>query len=85
MDGSSNSARSRAGLILSGPNGTVTKHALHFGFLTMNNEIEFEALAIGLRITRELGIRDLKARSDSQLIVGHIQGHYEARRENMMK
>ena len=49
------------------------------------NEAEYEALAASLKITRELGIRDQKAHSDSQLIVGHIQGHYEVRGENMMK
>ena len=72
VDGSSSSMGSGAGLILSWPDGTITEYTLHFEFSATNNEVEYEALAAGLRITRELGIRGLKAHNDSQLVVSHI-------------
>lgn len=38
---------------------------LCFGFLSTNNEIEYEALIAGLKISKELGVQHLKACSDS--------------------
>ena len=46
-----------------------------FEFPTMNNEAEYEDLVVGLRIAKELGIQDLKAHNDFQLVIGHIQDH----------
>ena len=85
MDGSSNSSRSGGGLILMGLEGMIAKYALRFEFSATNNEAKYEALAMSLRIAKELGILNLRACSDSQLVVGHIQGHYEARRDNMIR
>ena len=81
VDGSSNTV----GLILSGPDGTVIEYALHFEFLATSKEDECEALTTGLKITKDLGIQDLKAYSDFQLIVGHVRGDYEARGEYILK
>jgi ribonuclease HI len=38
-------------------------------FVASNNVAEYEALVNGLRITIELGVRHLKVRGDSQLVV----------------
>ena len=54
MDGSSNSMRFRVGSILS--DSEIAKYALCFKFPATNNEVEYEALAVGLRIVRELGV-----------------------------
>lgn len=36
--------------------GTIAEYVLHFEFLIINNEAKYEALAIGLKIAKELGI-----------------------------
>ena len=54
-------------------------------FATTNNEAEYEAVLAGLGIAKDLGAKNLEVRSDSQVIVGHIQGDYEARGEKMIK
>lgn len=58
---------------------------MHFEFPAMNNETEYEALITGLQVDKELGVQNLKANSDFQLVVGHIRDDYEAREENMIK
>lgn len=44
IDGVSNVVGSRAGMILTRPNGVVAKQVLHFCFKTLNKEAEYEAL-----------------------------------------
>lgn len=56
VDGSSNANRLRVGLILTSPEGDVIQYVLHFGFPFMNNETKYEALIIGLKISKELGV-----------------------------
>ncbi|XP_077232178.1 uncharacterized protein LOC143867217 [Tasmannia lanceolata] len=52
---------------------------------TSNNEAEYEALLAGLSLAHELEADRLKAHCDSQLIVGHINGLYEAKVKRMLK
>lgn len=80
VDGVSNVNGLRAGLILTSPEMEDIQYALHFGFLSTNNEAEYEALIIVLTIAKELGVQYLKAYSDSQLVVGNVLNEYEGRR-----
>ena len=54
-------------------------------YLTTNNEAEYEALLTGLRIAKELGATMLRVQSNSQLIVGQVNGEYEAKEDRMAK
>ena len=65
LDGSSNSIGSGAGLIYIGLKKTIAEYALHFEFPATNNEIEYEALIVRLKISKELKVRELKVYSDS--------------------
>jgi ribonuclease HI len=85
VDGSSTNARSGAGIVLISPEKEEQEFALKMDFPTTNNEAEYEAVLAGLGIAKNLGAKNLEVRSDSQVIVGHIQGDYEARGEKMIK
>lgn len=61
------------------------QYTLCFGFSSTNNKAKYEALIIGLRISKELGIQHLKACSDLQLVVSHAQNECEAKEENISK
>ena len=63
----------------------MIKYALQFAFLTLNNEVEYEALIVGLKFAKELDIPKLKVFSDSQLVVGQVNGEFEARSPSMAK
>ncbi|XP_074263691.1 uncharacterized protein LOC141586379 [Silene latifolia] len=49
-----------------------------------NNETEYEALILGMKLALELGIRNLQAFSDSLLIVNHVNDEYVARDSKMI-
>ena len=74
IDGSSNASRVGAGLILTNPEGNVVGYALYFELATINNEVEYEAPLVSLKVVREAGAEHLKIFSDFQLVVRHIKG-----------
>ncbi|XP_074289290.1 uncharacterized protein LOC141614446 [Silene latifolia] len=49
-----------------------------------NNEAEYEALILGLRLAMDLKIKYLKICCDSKLIVNHVNDSYETRDSRMM-
>jgi len=70
VDGSSQGQRSGAGVVLLSPEGQRFQYAVKLDFATTNNEVEYEAVVVGLAITRELGAHNIEIRSDSQVVVG---------------
>nr|GEZ43611.1 reverse transcriptase domain-containing protein [Tanacetum cinerariifolium] len=65
-DGSSCIDGSRAGLILTNPEGMEFTYALRFKFDATNNEAKFEALIAGLKIAEQMGVKNLWANVDSR-------------------
>ncbi|GJZ20164.1 reverse transcriptase domain-containing protein [Tanacetum coccineum] len=84
-DGSSCVDGSGAGLILTSPEGTEFTYALRFQFTASNNEAEYEALIAGLRITAQMGVRNVHVSVDSKLVANQVLGAYVAKEENMIK
>nr|GEX91592.1 reverse transcriptase domain-containing protein [Tanacetum cinerariifolium] len=58
-DGSSCVDGFGAGLILKDPEGAEFTYALRFRFEETNNEAEYEALISGLKITKQMGVKNL--------------------------
>uniref|UniRef100_A0A2N9FT45 Uncharacterized protein n=1 Tax=Fagus sylvatica TaxID=28930 RepID=A0A2N9FT45_FAGSY len=85
IDGSSVKGAGGVGIVFRTPEGHLLKHSTRLQYPTTNNEAEYEALFTSLRIAKELGASRLKIRSDSQLIVGQVNGEYEAREDRMAK
>ena len=56
MNGASNSSGCGAGLILTDPEGQCLDYALRFSFSTSNNQAEYEALLVGLKVALELDV-----------------------------
>ncbi|GKA74495.1 reverse transcriptase domain-containing protein, partial [Tanacetum coccineum] len=61
QDGSSCIDGSGVGLILTNPEGVEFTYAMRFRFEATNNEAEYEALIAGLRITEQMGVKNLQA------------------------
>ncbi|KAL0426208.1 UNVERIFIED_CONTAM: hypothetical protein Slati_2795600 [Sesamum latifolium] len=83
VDGSSTAQGSGAGIVITTPQGEDLEFAIKFDFKASNNEAEYEALVIGLRMAHETGAKHLLAYSDSQLVVKQVEGTYEAKEETL--
>jgi len=83
VDGSSNKQGSGAGVILEGPNGLLIEQALWFAFKASNNQAQYEALIVGMLLTKEMGAQSLLAKSDSLLDTGQVNGEYQAKDPQM--
>ncbi|GKV46573.1 hypothetical protein SLEP1_g53545 [Rubroshorea leprosula] len=79
VDGAANVDGSGAGAVLVGPDGFKSEHALRFKFQTTNNAAEYEALIYGLKLASELKVPSIQVFSDSQLVVGQVNGSCEVR------
>jgi ribonuclease HI len=85
IDGSSTKEMSGAGVILVSLEKDKLKYALQLRFRATNNEAEYEALLVGLKLSKSMGVKNLTVKSDSQLIVGQVKGEYEAKEDRMKK
>ncbi|KAL2246102.1 UNVERIFIED_CONTAM: Retrovirus-related Pol polyprotein from transposon [Sesamum indicum] len=83
VDGSSNANNEGAGILIQGPKGVEIEVAVRLSFPVTNNEAEYEALILGLKLAHEAGARDLEVFTDSQLIALQIDGTYEMRERTM--
>ncbi|GJR88288.1 reverse transcriptase domain-containing protein [Tanacetum coccineum] len=84
-DGSSCVDGSGAGLILTNPEGTEFTYAMRFRFEATNNEVEYEALIAGLRIAKQMGVKNLQAHVDSRLVANQVNGSYIAKESGMVQ
>nr|GEW99536.1 reverse transcriptase domain-containing protein [Tanacetum cinerariifolium] len=83
-DGSSCINGSRAGLILINQEGMEFTYALRFRFGATNNEAEYKALIAGLRIAKQMGIKNLQANVDSRLVANQVNGTYVTKEADMI-
>ncbi|GJS94675.1 reverse transcriptase domain-containing protein [Tanacetum coccineum] len=74
-----------AGLILTNPEGVEFTYAMRFRFEATNNEVEYEALIVGLRIAEQIGVKNLQANVDSQLVANQVNGSYVAKESGMVQ
>jgi len=84
VDGSSNQQGSGVGVILEGPDGLLIEQALRFAFKANNNQAEYEALIAGMLLAKEMGAKELLAKSDSLLVAGQVTGEYQAKDPQMV-
>ena len=84
VGGASNDTGSKARMMLISPEGHKIHCAIRFGFKMSNNKAKNEALIVGLRLARELQVRNAKIFNDSYLVVNQVNDIYLARREKMV-
>nr|GFB37536.1 reverse transcriptase domain-containing protein [Tanacetum cinerariifolium] len=83
-DGSSCTDGSRAGLIPTNPEGMKFTYALRFRFDAKKNEAEYEAFIAGLRIAKQMGVKNLQANVDSRLVANQVNETYVAKEVDMI-
>ncbi|XP_014506403.1 uncharacterized protein LOC106766164 [Vigna radiata var. radiata] len=85
VDGSSGYRGGGAGIVLEGPNGVAIEQALIFRFKVSNNQAEYEALIAGLELARDLGVKVLQCKTDSQLVEGHMNDTFQIKDNQLLK
>jgi ribonuclease HI len=81
VDGSSAQDRSGVGVLLRNPEGQEFGFAVKLDFVTTNNE----AVIASLALSREMGATNVEIQSDSQVVVGQVQGQFEAQEDRMAR
>jgi len=85
VDGVCNPKGSKVGITLEGPRDISLEQSLRFDFKTFNNEVEYEALIVGLKLAKEVGVKKLRYRSDSKLITGQVNRDFQAKDPQMQR
>ena len=83
VDGASSKHGSGVGIRLTSPTGEVLEQSFRLAFNASNNEAEYESLLAGLRLAVGVGVRNLHAHCDSQLVANQYSGEYEAKDARM--
>jgi ribonuclease HI len=76
---------SGADVILEGPDDILIEQSLGFEFKASNNQVEYEALIVGITLAQEMRAENLRAKSDSQLITNQITGEYQTKDAQLAK
>ena len=69
--------------MLLSPEGDVVECMIRLDFPTTNNEVEYEALVVGLDLARVAGATSVVIYCDSQVITNQINRDYECKGERM--
>ena len=72
-------------LQLRSPSGDKIEQEIQLGFSVSNNESEYEAIIVGLKLVATLSADKLLVRSDSQLVVRQVNEEFESRDPRMVK
>ena len=79
MDDSSNSKQCGARVALESPGWLKVEQSLHFNFKASDNQAEYEALIVGLNLTGDMRVKQLRCLTDSQLMVGQINDTFQVK------
>ena len=82
-DGATNQKGSSVGIVLISPEKITVEKSLRFGFLAIDNEVEYEALLAGMAMVSKLGGKVVEVFSDSSLVVRQVNGEFGARDQRM--
>ena len=83
IDGALNQKGSGVGLVLTSSEKVIVEKSLRLDFPATNNEAKYEALLEGIAMVQRMGGKSIKLFSDSRLVVGQVNGEFEAKDERM--
>src|SRR3954470_16684173 len=83
FDGSKMKSGLGAGVVLTSPRGDQMHYVLQIHFAASNNVAEYEALVHGIKLAKEIGIRNIECFGDSDLVVQQCTCNWDAKDTNM--
>ena len=85
VDGATSQRGLGVGLVLVSPERITIEKSLRLNFSAINNEVEYEALLMGMVMVQRMGGKAVRVFSDSKLVVGQVKGDLEARDSRMQE
>jgi ribonuclease HI len=79
FDGASSSIGAGAGVVFKSPSQETISLSYKLEFEVTNNVAEYEALVLGLRAAKEMGIREMAVFGDAKLIVQQVKNVYQTK------
>ena len=73
----------KIGIVLVTPEKLIMEKSLRLGFLATNNEVEYKTLLARVVLVSQLGGEMVEVYLDSRLVMGQVNGDFEARDERM--
>src|SRR3954468_15008819 len=83
FDGSKMKSGLGAGVVLTSPKGDQLHYVLQIHFAASNNVAEYEALVHGIKLAKEISIRNIECFGDSDLVVQQCIDTWDAMDANM--
>src|SRR3954463_13811036 len=83
FDGSKMKRGLGAGIVLTSPRGDQLQYVVQIHFAASNNVAEYEALVHGIKLAKEIGIRNIECFGDSDLVVQQCTCTWDAKDANM--
>ena len=71
--------RREVGMVLQSSEGLSIAHAFKVAFVVSINEAKYEVMLLGLWLVKELSVKQLELRCDSQLVASQLRVEYEAK------
>ncbi|XP_073154143.1 uncharacterized protein [Henckelia pumila] len=85
VNGSSTFTGSGADIVVESPHGDKFQYTIKFLFPATNNEAEYEAFIMGIKLALSVGAKRLTIHSDSQHIISQVNENYEAKEDKMLE
>jgi hypothetical protein len=79
FDGASFSIGAGAGVVFKSPSQEIISLSYKLEFEVTNNVAEYEALVLGLRDAKEMGIKEVAVFGDAELVVQQVKGVYQTK------
>ena len=74
-----------AGIVIMSPSNKSYNFAFRLEFEASNNVAEYEALILGLETAKDMGIKMLNIKGDSDLVVLQIKNQYQCKNDRLRK
>jgi len=84
FDGAVNREGAGAGVQINPPEDEGMLHSFKLDFDCTNNEAEYEALLLGLNLLKDKGVKRIVVQGDSELVINHAKGIYQAKHPRMI-
>ena len=85
FDGAYSRAGKGVGIVITSPKGKVFNFSFKLEFEATNNVAQNEALLLGIEIVKDMGIKLLSIKGDSDLIVQQVKGQFACKCQRLEK